>query len=132
MIVIDSSAIVAIVMDEIEAAAFERLLVLRTGDLRMSAASLVETTMVIEGRAGEPAGRDLDLLLHRSRVQIAPVDERRADLARSAWRRYGKGRHPAGLNFGDCFAYAEAAVDGSPLLYKGDDFAKTDITSASA
>ena len=129
MIVIDSSAIVAILLDEPERAAFRRTIADADG-ARMSAASLVETTMVIEGRLGDEGASELDTFLLHADIEIAPVDERRAKFARTAWRRYGKGRHPAGLKFGDCFAYAEAAIDGSPLLFKGDDFGKTDLIAA--
>lgn len=83
--------------------------------------------MVIESRQGEPAGREFDLFVVRANLQIVPVDAEQADLARSAWRKFGKGRHPAALNFGDCFSYALAKSAGEPLLAKGTDFASTDI-----
>jgi len=95
----------------------------------MSAANVLESALIAEARRGEPAGRELDLLLHRADVQAMPVDAAQVELARSAWRRYGKGRHPAGLNFGDCFAYALAAASGEPLLFKGEDFTRTDIAA---
>ena len=85
---------------------------------------------MIEGRLGDAGGRELDLLLHRMRGQVMAVSEHQAELARSAWRRFGRGRHRAGLNFGDCFAYALAVDTGEPLLFKGDDFNKTDVQSA--
>jgi ribonuclease VapC len=69
-------------------------------------------------------------LLHRAEVQTVPVDREQVQIARSAWRRYGKGRHPAGLNFGDCFAYALAAASGEPLVFTGEDFRRTDIPAA--
>jgi ribonuclease VapC len=72
-------------------------------------------------------GRELDLLLHRARIDVVPFTPEQADLARDAWRRWGKGRHPAGLNFGDCFAYALSRSSGEPLLFKGEDFGKTDV-----
>jgi ribonuclease VapC len=78
----------------------------------------------------EPGGRELDLLLHRSRFEVVPVDADQAEIARAAFRAYGKGRHTAGLNFGDCFAYALARELDEPLLYKGSDFAKTDLPPA--
>jgi len=93
----------------------------------MSAATLLEAAMVVETRKGEPGGRELDLLIHRAGIEIVAVDAEQAELARIAWRRFGKGRHPAGLNYGDCFAYALAKLTGLPLLYKGDDFARTDL-----
>lgn len=86
--------------------------------------------MVIETRLGEAGGSDLDLWLHKARVEIVAVDAHHADGARRAWRRFGKGRHPAGLDFGDCFAYALATLSQEPLLFKGDDFVKTDIQAA--
>jgi len=127
--VIDTSAIVAIAFDEPEAAAFERRI---AGDFVrvISAATLLEAAVVIEARLGEAGGSELDLWLHRLGVEIVAVSPDHADLARRAWRRYGKGRHPAGLNFGDCFSYALAAMTQEPLLFKGDDFSKTDIRAA--
>ena len=86
--------------------------------------------MVVEGRGGTEAGNDLDTFLKRTRVELVPVTAEHVASARQAWRRFGKGNHPAGLNFGDCFAYALAAVTGEPLLFKGDDFALTDIEAA--
>jgi ribonuclease VapC len=96
----------------------------------MSAGTLLEVAMVVEPRKGEPAGRELDLLLHRLGMTVVSFDERQAALARSAWRRFGKGRHPAGLNMGDCFAYALSRVSGEPVLFEGDDFSLTDVASA--
>ncbi len=127
--VIDTSAIVAILLGEPEA---ERLAAaIQRGSPRlMSAASLLEASMVIEARKGETAGRELDLLIYRAGIEIVPVDQDQAEVARLAWRRFGKGRHGAALNYGDCFAYALAKTSGSPLLYKGEDFASTDIRSA--
>ncbi len=84
----------------------------------------------MESRRGEVAGRELDLFLHRADVQTVAVNEEQALLARAAWRRYGKGRHPAGLNFGDLFAYALARAHSEELLFKGDDFTKTDLAQA--
>jgi ribonuclease VapC len=124
--VIDSSAIVAIAFNEAEAAEFER----RIADdpVRLiSAATVLEASMVIETRLGEAGGSELDLWLHKVGVEIVAVDAEQADLARRAWRRFGKGRHPAGLNYGDCFSYALAATTEEPLLFKGNDFSQTDI-----
>jgi len=86
--------------------------------------------MVIETRLGEQGGSELDLWLHKAGVEIVAVGPEHADRARRAWRRYGKGRHPAGLNFGDCFSYALAAETGEPLLFKGEAFSKTDLQPA--
>lgn len=100
--------------------------------LGISAGTMVETGIVVESRRGEAGGRELDLFLHRLGVAVVPLDREHVELARAAYRRFGKGRHPAGLNLGDCFSYALAASTGSRLLYVGDDFTKTDITAALA
>jgi ribonuclease VapC len=93
----------------------------------MSTASYLEAAIVIEQRFGEPGGRELDLWLHRAGVDLVSVDAEQAEVARSAYRRFGKGRNRAGVNYGDCFAYALAKVSGEALLYKGDGFSNTDI-----
>ena len=93
----------------------------------MSAASYLETAIVVEARLGAAGGRELDLLVHKAAIEVAAVTAEQVEIGRDAWRRFGKGRHQAGLNSGDCFAYALAATSGEPLLAKGDDFAKTDI-----
>lgn len=97
---------------------------------RMSVANALEATMVLESRGGQAAGHELDSLLRRSGVELEPVTVRHLEIARVAWRRYGKGNHPAALNFGDCFAYALAKTEGEPLLFKGEDFSRTDIEAA--
>ncbi len=127
--VIDSSAIVAIFFHEPDARTFgERI---AEDPVRLiSAATVVEAAMVIEARFGEAGGAEFDLWLHKADVEIVAVTADHADQARRAWRRYGKGRHPAGLNFGDCFSYALAVLTREPLLFKGDDFPKTDIQAA--
>jgi ribonuclease VapC len=126
--VIDTSAVLAILFDEPERRAFT-LAIERDPRRLMSAGNLLESALVAESRRGEAAGRELDLLLHRASVQVVPVDAEQVELARSAWRRFGKGRHPAGLNCGDCFAYALAGTSGEPLLFKGTDFPRTDIAA---
>jgi ribonuclease VapC len=88
---------------------------------------VLEAAMVVETRLGCPGGGELDLWLHKAGVEIGAVDAEQADLARRAWRRFGKGRHPAGLNYGNCFSYALAKRTGEKLLYKGEDFSRTDI-----
>ncbi len=123
--VIDTSALAAIFFHEPERDAFRDAIVAASSRL-ISAATVLEAGMVIEGRRGGGAGREFDLFLVRAQLQIVPIDAELADLARSAWRKYGKGRHPAGLNFGDCFSYALAKSSGEPLLAKGTDFARTD------
>jgi|ERR1051326_1040442 ribonuclease VapC len=124
--VIDSSALVAIFLAEPERQKF--LSAIMSAETRfISAASVLETGIVLESRQGEASGREFDLFVVRASLEIVPVDAEQADLARSAWRKYGKGRHGAGLNFGDCFSYALAKFSGEPLLAKGTDFARTDI-----
>jgi ribonuclease VapC len=124
--VIDTSALAAIFFHEPERDAF-RDAILAASSRLISAATVLEAGMVIEGRRGGGAGREFDLFIVRAQIQIVPIDAELAELARSAWRKYGKGRHPAGLNFGDCFSYALAKSTGEPLLAKGADFADTDI-----
>jgi ribonuclease VapC len=124
--VIDTSALAAIFFFEHEREAFLQAIVADTNRL-MSAATAVETGIVLEGRQGDSAGREFDLFVLRANLQVVSVDAEQADLARSAWRKYGKGRHPAALNYGDCFSYALAKISGEPLLAKGTDFASTDI-----
>jgi ribonuclease VapC len=124
--VIDTSAIAAILFNEPDAAALEGKIADDPVRL-MSAATFLETTIVIEARLGDPGGRELDLWLHRAEVEIVSVDAEQADMARRAWRRFGRGRHSAGLNYGDCFSYALAATHDEPLLFKGNDFTKTDV-----
>lgn len=128
MIVADSSAPVAVVLGEPDAEVFRD--VLGTGVIALSAASLTETRMVVESRAGMDATRDLDLLVADAEIDVVAYDSVHAAAAHAAWRRFGKGRHPASLNLGDCMAYATARLAGAPLLFKGDDFAQTDIASA--
>lgn len=86
---------------------------------------------MVESRKGDNGGRELDLLLYRAAIEIVPVDHDQAEIARFAWRRFGKGRHPAALNYGDCFAYALATARRLPLLFCGADFTRTDITAVS-
>lgn len=127
--VLDTSALVAVLSDEPER---EELVgkIARAPRRSISSATLLESSIVVEARRGELAGRELDLLLHRARVRTVPVDEEQVELARTAWRCYGKGRHRAGLNFGDLFAYALARASGEELLYKGEDFSQTDVAAA--
>lgn len=124
--VLDASALIAMLCDEPEARRFEAAVEIDPVRL-MSTASFLEVAIVIETRFGEPGGRELDLWLHRAGVELVSVDSAQAEAARIAYRRYGKGRHRAGLNYGDCFAYALAMISGEPLLFKGDDFVHTDV-----
>lgn len=129
--VLDTSAIVSIALDEPDAALFEALIA--DDDVRLiSAATMVEAAIVLEAKFGDGGGRELDLWLVKIGAEIVPVDAEQAESARRAWRRYGKGRHVAGLNFGDCFSYALAMTRGEALLFKGDDFGRTDVSVAVA
>jgi ribonuclease VapC len=124
--VIDTSAIAAIFFAEPERHTFLNSIT-AAGNRLISAATVLETGMVLESRQGEAAGREFDLFVVRAGIQIVSVDAEQVDIARSAWRQYGKGRHPAALNFGDCFSYALAKATGEPLLAKGTDFGLTDL-----
>jgi ribonuclease VapC len=124
--VIDTSALLAIFLAEPERQTFLEL-IRQDGSRLMSAPTALETAIVLEARRGVVAGREFDLFLHRLNIEVVPVDAAQIEVARAGWRKYGKGRHPAGLNFGDCFAYALTKTSGEPLLAKGDDFPKTDV-----
>jgi ribonuclease VapC len=127
--ILDSSALVAMLTGAPEADAFIDA-VSRAPVCRISAATFVEASVVLEVRHGPELVRQLDAFLRRAAVGIEPVTEAQAHGARQAYLDYGKGRHPAGLNFGDCFAYALAKALDEPLLFKGADFAQTDVTRA--
>jgi ribonuclease VapC len=125
--VIDTSALLAILQDEPERRRFNEAI--EAADFRaVSVASFVEASIVIESRYGAQGLRDFDQFLDRAGVELIPVDVEQTHAARRAFTRFGKGRHPAGLNYGDCFTYALATVLGQPLLFKGSDFAQTDVT----
>jgi len=124
--VIDTSALLAVFLAEPERKRFLNAII-AAPSRRISAASVLETGIVLEARRGEAAGREFDLFIVRANLAVVFVDSEQIDVARCAWRKYGKGRHPAALNFGDCFAYALAKCCGEPLLAKGADFAHTDI-----
>ena len=128
--IIDTSALVSILDQEAEAERLARA-VAADSERMLSAANLVETGIVMQVRRGDEAARDLDLLLAKLKIEIIPVSGKQANLARKAFQHYGRGRHPAKLNFGDCFAYALAKDSSAPLLFKGNDFSKTDIMIAS-
>ena len=127
--IVDTSAVLAVLFDEPDAGRFERLIA-EIPVCRMSAANFLEAAFVIESRAGTAGGHELDLFIEKAAIELVPVSVEQVQVARQAWRRFGKGNHPAGLNFGDCFAYALAEVTGEPLLYKGEDFALTNVESA--
>jgi ribonuclease VapC len=128
--IVDTSAIVAILDQEPEADRIARTLA-STSERVVSAATLVEVGIVMQARRGDDGARDLDLLLAKLRIEILPFTARQAEIARKAFRRYGRGRHDAKLNFGDCLAYAVAKDESAPLLFKGDDFGRTDVVVAS-
>jgi ribonuclease VapC len=128
-VIVDTSALLAILFQEPEAQ--------RIADAiedcpvcRLPATCFLEAVITLLGRAGEEGLRDLDVFLAQSRMEIASITELHARLARDASKRYGKGRHPAKLNFGDCMAYALAKETGEALLFRGTDFGKTDIAVA--
>jgi ribonuclease VapC len=124
--VVDTSAILAVLLVEADRELFTSL-ILEAETKAISAANVMETGIVLESRRGEAAGREFDLFLHQAAFDVMAVDANQIEIARIAWRKYGKGRHPASLNFGDCFTYALAKVLDEPLLAKGTDFARTDI-----
>jgi len=128
-IVVDTSALAAIVFGEPDAAMFVTALAAHAGDVSISAATLVEARIVVEGRQGRDALDDLERALMKAAVKVEPVDEGQAALASTAWQRFGKGRHAADLNFGDCFSYALSKSLGAPLLFKGQGFSQTDVAS---
>jgi ribonuclease VapC len=127
--VIDTSALIAILFGEPEALTFTKAVADESRKL-INAFNVLETGIVVEARKGEPGGREFDLLMHRVQIEIVGMNADQAEIAWSAWRKYGKGNHPAGLNIGDCCAYALAKYSGEPLLFKGNDFSQTDIQSA--
>ena len=123
--VIDTSAILSILLKEPERERF--IEAIETDPVRlMSAVNALEAAIVIEARKHEPGGREFDLLLHRARIEILPFTAEHLEVARSAWREYGEGKHPANLNICDCCAYALSKISGEPLLFKGADFEATD------
>lgn len=129
--ILDASALMAIILGEPDA---EHVLSLMSGaaELGVSAATVVEAVIVAEAKGGREAADDLEALLADLECVIVPLDEDQAVVAAEAWRRFGKGRHPAALNLGDCFSYGAAKALGRPLLFKGDDFAQTDISARDA
>lgn len=124
--IIDSSAIIAILCDEPERKTFIECIT-KTPNRSLSVAGFFETSIVLESRFGYDGTRDFDLFLAKAQIILIPVDIEQATIARQAFKKYGKGRHAVGLNFGDCFSYAAAKSKNEPLLFKGNDFSQTDI-----
>jgi len=127
--VLDTSAIIAILRSESDAGVY-REAIERAESLRIGAPTLLECEIVARAALGDDGSTDLDNFLIALDVQVEPFGRREADYARYAYRHFGKGRHLAGLNFGDCLTYATAVAQNEPLLFKGEDFAQTNITSA--
>ena len=127
--IVDTSAVLAVLFGEPDAERYARAMA-GASRCRMSVASLLEAAIVLESCSGAAGGHELDVFVERALIELAPVTAEHAQAARRAWRRFGKGNHPAGLNFGDCFAYALAEATREPLLFKGRDFALTDIEAA--
>jgi ribonuclease VapC len=127
--VLDTSALLAILQDEPERRAFNEAIE-GAAARRLSTATFVEASIVVEARYGAEGLRHLDHFLDRAQIELVPVDAEQAKLARAAYGRFGKGRDPAGLNYGDCFSCALARALSEPLLFKGEDLARTDLVAA--
>ena len=127
--VIDTSALLAILQDEPERRSFNEAIEAAESRV-MSVANYVEVSIVVESRHGAEGLRELDRFVDRAGIELVGVDVGQGKIARDAFSRFGKGRHPAALNFGDCFAYALARILAQPLLFKGDDFVKTDLATS--
>ena len=127
--IVDTSAIIAILFNEKDAKNYATALT-DADSCRLSAATFVEAAIVVEAQTRNNGSHQLDALLRRAGIDIEPFTVEQAHIARQAFADFGKGRHPAGLNYGDCFSYALAKATGEPLLFKGEDFKKTDILAA--
>jgi ribonuclease VapC len=127
--IIDTSAMVAILFNEDDAETYAEAIT-RADSCRISAATFVETAIVVEAQTKNNGGRQLDAFIRQAGIAIEPVTEEQAHIARQAFIDFGKGRHPAGLNYGDCFSYALSKATREPLLFKGKDFGKTDLSAA--
>ena len=127
--IVDTSALLSVLLDESQAA---RLLaaIVDAPSPRMSAANWLELSMVVEEHGGRLASLRLDAFIRTAGIEIMPVTVQQAEAARNAWRYFGRHKHSARLDFGDCFAYALAKTEGAPLLFTGEDFARTDIEPA--
>jgi ribonuclease VapC len=127
--VVDTSALLAIYLDEADSHRFE-IAILAAPAAIISAGTLLEATIVVEARHGRPGATEFDRLVRKLGIATVPVDAEQVEAGRLGFRRFGKGRHAANLNYGDCFAYALAVTTGEPLLFKGEDFAETDVVRA--
>ena len=127
--IVDSSAVLAILFDEPDAKRHAAA-IMAASPCRMSVANVLEAAIAAERRGGDTAAQEFDTLVETAEIEFVPVTVEHLQAARRAWRRFGKGNHPAALNFGDCFAYALARTTDEPLLFKGEDFARTDIEAA--
>ncbi|HEX7214027.1 MAG TPA: type II toxin-antitoxin system VapC family toxin [Methylomirabilota bacterium] len=127
--IVDTSALLAILFDEPDAERYARALA-EADTMRLSAGNFVKAAVVVEAQTNASGRGQFDTLIRRAGIVIEPFTEEQAHIARPAYTDFGKGRHPAGLNFGDCFAYALAKATAEPLLFKGQDFSKTDVTAA--
>ena len=131
--IIDTSAILAVLFREADAAHYARRIA-AASPCRLSVANLLEASIMVGRRGdatdGDATDMELDLFIEEAEVELMPVTTEQIESARKAWRRFGKGNHPAALNFGDCFAYALSNTTGEPLLFKGGDFSRTDIEAA--
>ncbi len=127
--IVDTSAIIAVLFNEDDAKVYAEAITL-ANSCRISAATFVETAIVVEAQTRNNGGRQLDAFIRRASIGIESVTEEQAHMARQAFIDFGKGRHRAGLNYGDCFSYALAKATGEPLLFKGKDFAQTDLVAA--
>jgi ribonuclease VapC len=128
-VIVDTSAIIAVLFNEDDALVYAEAIAL-ANSCRISAATFVETAMVVEAQTRNNGGRQLDAFIRRASIGIESVTEEQAYMARQAFLDFGKGRHRAGLNYGDCSSYALAKATGEPLLFKGKDFAQTDLVAA--
>ncbi|WP_366929757.1 type II toxin-antitoxin system VapC family toxin [uncultured Thiodictyon sp.] len=127
--VVDTSAVIAVLLEEADAPRYAVALSQAT-ELRMAAPTWLETAMIATARCRGDGFRELSAFLNFVGIEVVPMDAALAQIAYDGWARFGKGRHPASLNYGDCFAYALAKQRGEPLLYKGGDFTQTDIQPA--
>ena len=119
-----------VLFDEEDSESYDEAIA-QAASCRMSVVNFLEATIVLESRRGAAAGHELDAFLEEAGIELEQVTTEQAEAARQAWRRFGKGNHPAGLNFGDCFSYSLAEISREPLLFKGRDFALTDVEVAS-